>query len=162
MSSPSPPLQFRRATADDVPAIVRLLADDPLGSGRESLSDPLPEPYRDAFAAIDCDPNNELVVAERDGDVIGVLQLTFIPYLTHRGSWRALVEGLRIDSRYRSAGYGRQMFAWVVRRAEDRGCRLLQLTSDKRRPDAIRFYESLGFVASHEGFKMALPRAAAG
>jgi GNAT superfamily N-acetyltransferase len=140
-----------------VPGIVRLLADDPLGAKRERYADPLPPAYYKAFAAIGADPNNELVVVELDGQVIGVLQLTFIPYLTYQGGWRALIEGVRIDSRFRSGGLGRRLFEWAIGRAAERGCHMVQLTSDKARPDAIRFYESLGFVASHEGMKLSLP-----
>jgi GNAT superfamily N-acetyltransferase len=139
-----------------VPGIVRLLADDPLGAKREQYRDPLPSAYREAFTAIDADPNNELVVVELDGEVIGVLQLTYIPYLTYQGGWRALIEGVRIDSRFRSGGLGRRLFEWAIARAVERGCHMVQLTSDKARPDAIRFYESLGFIASHEGMKLPL------
>lgn len=153
-----PSLCFRPALVSDVSAIVRLLADDPLGAQRESVAEPLPPSYLAAFAAIDCDPHNELIVAHLADEIVGVCQLTFIPCLTHQGSWRAQVEGVRIDSRYRSSGFGEQLFQWIIQRAEQRGCGQLQLASDKRRPDAIRFYESLGFVGSHEGFKMALPR----
>lgn len=149
--------QFRRATRDDVPHIVRLLADDPLGAQRERFVDPLPESYFSAYAAIERDPNNELTVVELDGRVIGVLQLTFIPYLTYQGGWRALIEGVRIDASLRSTGLGRGLFEWAIARATERGCHLLQLTSDKARPDAIRFYQALGFVASHEGMKLQLP-----
>lgn len=150
-------ITFRHATADDLSAIVALLADDPLGAKREAFATPLPQSYGDAFAAIDRDPNNELVVADSaDHRVIGVLQLTFIPGITYRGGWRALIEGVRIAAEFRSAGVGRQMFQWAIQRARDRGCQLVQLTSDKARPDAIRFYESLGFAASHEGMKLQL------
>ena len=148
---------FRRSTAADLPAIVRLLADDPLGAQRETHASPLPGSYYAAFEAIERDPNNELVVVECDRRVVGVLQLTFIPSITYRGSWRALIEGVRIDASLRSAGLGRKLFAWAIERARERGCHLVQLTSDKARPDAIRFYESLGFVASHEGLKLHLP-----
>ena len=147
---------FRRASRDDLPAIVRMLADDALGAKREAFVSPLPESYYAAFEAIDRDPNNELVVAELDGRVIGVLQMTFIPYMTYRGSWRALIEGVRVDSAVRSSGVGRKLFTWAIDRARERGCHLVQLTSDKARPDAIRFYEGLGFVASHEGMKLHL------
>lgn len=147
---------FRRATRSDVPDIVRMLADDPLGSKREAYESPLPEAYYSAFEAIDADPNNELVVACTDNRVIGVLQLTFIPYLTYRGSWRALIEGVRLDGSVRSRGIGQQLFEWAIERARQRGCHMVQLTSDKARPDAIRFYERLGFVASHEGLKLRL------
>lgn len=150
---------FRRATLADLPAIVALLADDPLGAGREQFSDPLPPAYRDAFAAIDQDPNNELVVVDSaDQRVIGVLQLTFIPSITYQGGWRALVEGVRVAAGFRSGGVGQQMFSWAIQRARERGCHLVQLTSDKARPEAIRFYEKLGFVASHEGLKLHLGR----
>ena len=147
---------FRRAVRADLPDIVRLLADDPLGSRREEYASPLPDSYRTAFEAIDDDPNNELIVVALDDRIVGVLQLTYIPYITYRGSWRALIEGVRIDSSMRSTGIGRRLFSWAIERAARRGCHLVQLTSDKARPDAIRFYESLGFVASHEGLKLHL------
>ncbi len=149
-------LIFRRATRSDVPDIVRLLADDTLGAMRESYRLPLPGSYYRAFDAISGDQNNELVVACLAEHVVGVLQLTFIPYLTYRGSWRALIEGVRVDASIRSRGIGRKLFEWAIERARERGCHLVQLTSDKARADAIRFYESLGFVASHEGLKLHL------
>jgi GNAT superfamily N-acetyltransferase len=147
---------FRKARLEDLPAIVRMLADDPLGAKRERFASPLPESYRRAFAAIDADPNNELVVACLGDDVVGVLQLTFIPNLTYQGTWRALIESVRVDSARRSQGLGRQMFEWAIQRARERGCGMVQLTTNKARPDALRFYESLGFVASHEGMKLSL------
>lgn len=156
-------VQFRRATREDLPAIVALLADDPLGALREANTSPLPQCYHDAFDAIDRDPNIELVVAQAGGggvlggsDVLGVLQLSFIPNLSHRGGWRALIEGVRVAAGSRSGGVGRQMLLWAVERARQRGCLMMQLTSDKTRTDAIRFYEGLGFVASHEGMKLHL------
>lgn len=133
-----------------------MLADDPLGATRERFESPLPTRYLQAFEAIDQDPNNELTVAEIRGAVVAVLQITFIPYLTYQGGWRALIEGVRVNSNLRSSGLGRQLFGWAIDRAKQRNCHLLQLTSDKARPDAIRFYESLGFIASHEGFKLNL------
>jgi len=147
---------FREARPGDVPAIVRLLADDPLGAKRERFEAPLPESYLRAFEAIDADPNNELVVACQEEEVVGVLQLTFIPYLTYQGGWRALIEAVRIDSKHRSHGLGKAMFQWAIERSRERGCHLVQLTTDKSRPDAKRFYESLGFAASHEGMKLHL------
>ena len=147
---------FRRASREDVPAIVRMLASDALGAAREALESPLPGSYYDAFEAIDRDANNELVVAQLEGRIIGVLQITFIPYMTYRGGWRALIEGVRVDSNVRSRGICRELFTWAIERARQRGCHLVQLTSDKARPDAIRFYENLGFVASHEGLKLHL------
>lgn len=155
-------LTFRRATSADLLAIVDLLADDPLGASRENFVVPLPQAYVDAFAAIDRDPNNELVVVDTAGHrVIGVLQLTFIPYITYQGGWRALIEGVRVADEFRSGGVGRQMLSWAIQRARDRGCHMVQLTSDKARADAIRFYEQLGFVASHEGMKLHLERRSA-
>ena len=150
---------FRPAVRADLPDIVRLLADDPLGSKREEYVSPLPESYYIAFDAIDDDPNNELIVVDLDGRIVGVLQLTYIPYITYRGSWRALIEGVRVDSSVRSTGIGRSLFSWAIDRAARKGCHLVQLTSDKTRADAIRFYESLGFVASHEGLKLQLKTA---
>ena len=148
---------FRRATQEDLPAIVKLLADDPLGATREKYSIPLPQSYYDAYAAIERDENNELVVVEgSERQILGVLQMTFIPSITYQGGWRALIEGVRVASSARSSGIGTQLFRWAIERATARGCHILQLTSDKTRPDAIRFYESLGFVASHEGMKLNL------
>ncbi len=149
-------LEFRAARLADVSAIVRMLADDPLGAKRERFASPLPGSYGRAFAAIDSDPNNELVVATIAGRVVGVMQLTFIPYLTHQGSWRALIEGVRVDASVRSHGVGQRMFTWAIERARERGCRLVQLPTDKTRPDALRFYQRLGFVATHEGMKLLL------
>ena len=149
-------ISFRKAARADVREIVRLLADDPLGAKRERYELPLPASYLVAFDAIESDPNNELVVACLGRRIVGVLQLTFIPYLTYQGSWRALVEGVRVDSSARSAGIGKALFKWTINRARERGCHLIQLTTDKFRPDALRFYETLGFVASHEGMKLHL------
>ena len=158
-SEPAPAgtdLVFRVAHGADLAAIVRMLADDPLGAQRESCSDPLPRSYHAAFEAIDRDPNNELVVAVLGDAVIGVLQMTFIPYLTHRGAWRALIEGVRVSSGARSGGAGGAMIRWAIERAKQRDCAMVQLTTDRSRADALRFYERLGFVASHHGMKLRL------
>jgi putative hydrolase of HD superfamily len=149
-------LKIRRAVRDDLPAIVHLLADDRLGATREADVVPLPASYAAAFDAIDRDPHHVLAVADAGGRVVGVLQLTFLPYLTYQGSWRALIEGVRVASDQRSTGIGRQLIEWAIDRAREHGCRIVQLTSDKSRADAIRFYERLGFVASHEGLKLRL------
>ena len=149
-------LTFRRATADDVPAIIGLLADDELGREREDPSLPLDARYTDAFAAIDRDPNQLLAVVERGGAVIGCLQLAFIPGLSRRGMWRGQIESVRIAQAERGGGIGRAVFEWAIAECARRGCELVQLTTDKRRPDALRFYEALGFVASHEGMKRSL------
>jgi GNAT superfamily N-acetyltransferase len=150
--------RFRRAQRQDVPAIVRLLASDPLGATREtSGTGELPEAYWQAFEAIDADPRQFLVVAELDGRVVGTLQLTFIPSLTYRGGERAQIEAVRIDAGNRGRGLGHAMVEWAIERARARGCRLVQLTTDQRRPDALRFYQSLGFRATHAGMKLPLP-----
>lgn len=144
-------LEIRDATSEDVPAIVRLLAADQLGAHREDpteLAD-----YLDAFERIEADPNNLLLVVEDEGMVVGTLQLTFIPYLTYRGAWRAQIEAVRVAADRRGSGLGRQLMEWAFEQAEERGCHLIQLTSDKVRDDAHRFYTSLGFEATHEGFK---------
>ena len=157
LPSTDPALTFRAATRDDLPAIVALLANDPLGAERENHVLPLPRSYADAFAAIDSDPHNELVVVDTpEHPVAGVLQLTRIPHITYQGGWRGQIEGVRVASTLRSSGIGRQLFLWAIERARRSGCHLVQLTSDKARPDAIRFYEGLGFKASHEGMKLHL------
>lgn len=156
MPESQPTVRIRPARRDDVPAVVRMLADDPLGSTRERYADPLPAEYWAAWDAVERDPNQLLIVAEVDGEPAGVLQLTFIPGLTRLGSWRALVEGVRVDRARRGAGLGEIMVIWAVDEAKRRGCRLIQLTTDKQRPDAHRFYERLGFVATHEGMKREL------
>lgn len=146
-------LTIRRATAADLDDIVALLADDMLGSTRESPGDPC---YAEAFAAIERDPNQFLAVAEEDGAIVGCLQLSFIPGLSRRGLWRGQIESVRVASSRRGSGLGRTLFDWAIAECRRRGCGLVQLTTDKARPDAHRFYESLGFVASHEGMKLAL------
>jgi GNAT superfamily N-acetyltransferase len=147
---------FRRAAPEDLPTIVALLADDPIGRGRESPGSQ-PDPcYRDAFAAIERDPNQLLAVAERGGDVIGVLQLSFIPGLTRRGMWRGQIEGVRVAAGERGSGIGRAMLEGAVEECRRRGRGLVQLTSDNRRAGAHRFYASLGFVATHRGYKLSL------
>ncbi|MBW6423638.1 GNAT family N-acetyltransferase [Rhizobium sp. XQZ8] len=147
-------ISFRRAVAADLPAIVGLLADDALGKSREIISDPVDPRYAEAFAAIDADGNQFLAVAADEADqVVGCLQLSFIPGLSRTGMWRGQIESVRIAASQRGSGLGSQMIEWAVQRAAERGCKLVQLTSDKARPDAIRFYEKLGFTVSHEGLK---------
>ena len=146
----------RQALIDDLPAIVGLLADDVLGQSRETISLPLHPYYLDAFQAINEDPNQDFVVFEDEGDVIGCLQLSFIPGLSHQGAWRGQIESVRIASERRGVGLGREMISWAVDTCRKRGCRMIQLTSDKTRQDAAEFYRSLGFVASHEGFKLSI------
>ncbi|MPY73686.1 MAG: GNAT family N-acetyltransferase [Alphaproteobacteria bacterium] len=149
-------ISFRDAAREDLPKIVGLLANDPLGSKRERFEDPLPDCYSRAFDAIAADPNNRLIVVEHDGAVIGTLQLTFIPNMTYQGGIRAQIEGVRVDDAYRSRQIGKRLFEWTIAEARRHGCHMVQLTADKTRPDAHRFYESLGFAASHVGMKLYL------
>ncbi|PZT80432.1 MULTISPECIES: GNAT family N-acetyltransferase [unclassified Streptomyces] len=147
-------LDIRRATADDLPAIVALLADDPLGAQRESPDDLAP--YRTALRRLADDPNQRLMVAVRRERIVGTLQLTVIPGLSRRGSTRSLIEGVRIHADERGSGLGTRLIQWAVDESRRQGCQLVQLTSDTTRTDAHRFYERLGFIASHVGFKLAL------
>ncbi|WP_412103390.1 N-acetyltransferase family protein [Rossellomorea aquimaris] len=149
-------ITFREARKGDLDVIVAMLADDVLGRQREMVTDPLPESYSKAFQAIDEDPNNELIVACEGTRVVGVMQLTFTPHLTHQGSWRMTIEGVRTSSAVRGSGIGSEMIEWAIARAGERGCSLVQLTTDKQREDARRFYEKLGFKATHEGMKLML------
>jgi GNAT superfamily N-acetyltransferase len=147
----------RRAAEADVPAIVALLADDELGAAREAGADGDQAPYLRAFAAIDADPNQLLVVVTaEDGDVAATMQLTFLPGLSRHGALRAQIEAVRVGAPYRSHGLGQAMFTWAIAEARRRGAILVQLTSDKSRTGAHRFYDRLGFTPSHEGYKLYL------
>jgi len=153
------PIVFRTATRTDLAAIVALLADDPLGREREAAgASPaaVDARYVAAFDAIAADANQQLVVVTEGDTVVGTLQLSFIPGIARQGAWRGQIEAVRIAAQRRDAGLGQRMFEWAIARCRERGCTLVQLTTDKRRPDAHRFYERLGFVASHEGYKLAL------
>jgi GNAT superfamily N-acetyltransferase len=146
--------RVRRAVAADVPTLVRLLASDSIGVTRERGN---LEPYERAFAAIEADPAQLLVVVTSgSGEVVGTLQLSFIPGLARQGALRAQIEAVRVDEVLRGRGVGRALLEWAIAAARRRGCGLVQLTSDKRRCDAHRFYEQLGFEASHVGFKLRL------
>jgi GNAT superfamily N-acetyltransferase len=147
-------LEIRHVTADDLPAIVAMLADDPLGARRESPHDLTP--YRAALERLSADANQHLVVAVREGHVIGTLQLTIIPGLSHRGATRALIEAVRVHADERGSGLGSRLIEWAIDTSRRLNCQMVQLTSDKSRTDAHRFYERLGFTASHEGFKLKL------
>lgn len=146
-------LKIRPARATDLPAIVAMLADDPLGATREELREPLPDAYQAAFAAISDDPNQLLAVAERDG-VVGTLQLSFLPGLARKGAWRGQIEAVRIASDRRGGKIGEAMFAWAISECRARGCSLVQLTTDKARSDAHRFYDRLGLEPTHIGYKL--------
>ncbi|HEX6980366.1 MAG TPA: GNAT family N-acetyltransferase [Alphaproteobacteria bacterium] len=153
---PNQEIRFRSARREDLSAIVRLLADDPLGATRERYEDPLPEAYQQAFDAIAAQAGNEIIVAELDGQIVGCLQLTVIPGLSRMGMTRGQIEGVRVDARLRGRRIGERMIRAAIECARAQGCRLVQLTTDKSRPDAHRFYENLGFVASHVGMKLSL------
>jgi GNAT superfamily N-acetyltransferase len=150
----SPAVHFRPATEADLPTIVRLIADDGLGRGREDLSEPLNPRYEAAFQAVSADPNQLLLVADRRGVVVGTLQLSFIPGVSRLGSWRGQIEAVRVAASERGTGLGGQMIEWAIDECRRRGCSLVQLTSDTSRADAHRFYERLCFQASHTGFKL--------
>ena len=145
---------LRRARRGDLPRILALLADDQLGAVRESADDPAP--YERAFDAIDADPAHLLVVGELDGEVVATFQVSYIPGLSRKGSWRSQIEAVRVSGELRGQGVGALMIQWAIDQARERGCSLIQLTTDKSRVAAHRFYERLGFVASHEGMKLKL------
>ncbi|MFJ5260636.1 GNAT family N-acetyltransferase [Streptomyces sp. NPDC088387] len=147
-------LVIRRATAEDLPAIVGMLADDPVGAQRESPDDLTP--YVAAFERIVADPNQHLVVAVRENQVVGTLQLTLVPGLSRQGATRSIIESVRIHADERGSGLGTQFIEWAVDESRRQGCQLVQLTSDASRTDAHRFYTRLGFEASHVGFKLQL------
>lgn len=149
-------LTFRIARDEDLSAIIRMLADDFLGTQRERLEEPLPESYLNAFREIDADPNNQLIVAELGGEVVGTLQLTFTPSISYQGGKRCTVESVRVDAEMRGKGIGREMMLWAIERAKEKECISLQLTTNNDRTDAHRFYGQLGFTASHVGIKLSL------
>ncbi|MFD9077664.1 GNAT family N-acetyltransferase [Streptomyces erythrochromogenes] len=145
---------IRPATEADLPAIVAMLADDPLGATRESPEDLTP--YRTALERLSGDPNQHVVVAVRAGRVVGTLQLTIVPGLSRKGATRAIIEGVRVHADERGSGLGTRFIEWAIEKSRAENCTLVQLTSDVTRTDAHRFYERLGFTASHVGFKLQL------
>jgi len=145
---------IRRARRDDVSLIVAMLVDDPLGSGRERIEDPLPPCYFRAFEAVEKDPNIQLVVAEQGGAVVGCLQLCILPGLSSQGASRALIEDVRVATHCRSRGIGEQLVQWAVAQARSRECRLVELLTHNTRVDAQRFYKRLGFQPSHVGMTL--------
>ena len=150
-------LIFRKAIEADIPDIVKMLANDKLGSQREDYKVPLPKSYYDAFQNIVQDRNQELIILESSNkEIIGTLQLTFIQYLTYQGGLRAQIEAVRIHKKFRGKGFGKEIFKWAIKRSKDKGAHLVQLTTDKLRPDAIEFYRALGFKDSHMGMKLNL------
>lgn len=150
-------MKFRKAREEDLSTIVEMISNDDLGKKREKFQIPLPSSYLKAFERINSDENQDLIIVENDSaEVIGTLQLTFIQYLTYQGGLRAQIEAVRIRKDQRGLGIGKEMFQWAISQAKERGAHLLQLTTDKKRPEAIKFYEDLGFQQSHEGMKMHL------
>ncbi len=148
-------MNFRKATEKDIPAIVKMIANDKLGKLREDYQEPLPLKYYEAFNNINTDINQELMVVENDtSEIIGTLQLSFIQYLTYQGGVRAQIEAVRIRDDYRGKGIGKLVFEWAIEKAKQRKAHVLQLTTDKKRLEAIKFYKKLGFVNSHEGMKL--------
>ena len=151
-------VDLRRAYREDLPAIVGLLADDGLGNGREDARLPLDEAYVSAFEALDGDPNQLLLVAQEADVIAATMQLTFIAGISRKGAWRCQIEAVRVAASHRGSGLGQRMFEFAIAESRSRGCSLVQLTTDKTREDAHRFYDRLGFVASHIGYKLKLDR----
>jgi len=150
-------MKFRKATIEDVPAIVAMIADDKLGTTRENFKIPLPDVYYTAFKNIDSDPNQELIVVQNKAlEILGTLQLSFIQYLTYKGGIRAQIEAVRVRTDQRGTGLGTQLFEWAMKRAKQKGAHVIQLTTDKKRSEALHFYKKLGFKNSHEGMKLHL------
>ncbi|MGK0412864.1 MAG: GNAT superfamily N-acetyltransferase [Polaribacter sp.] len=148
-------MKFRKATIKDLAIIVEMIADDELGKTRENFQVPLPSEYLNAFEEINTDQNQELIVVENGkSEIIGTLQLSFIQYITYQGGIRAQIEAVRIRKDKRGIGIGKIMFEWAINRAKERNAHLLQLTTNKKRPKAIKFYEDLGFKATHQGMKI--------
>ncbi|HEY0048672.1 MAG TPA: GNAT family N-acetyltransferase [Pyrinomonadaceae bacterium] len=151
-------IKFRRATREDLPEIVRMLSDDFLGRARERYENPLPESYIKAFEEIEADKNNELIVAETGGEILGTLQITFTPSISFQGGKRATIESVRVDEKYRRRGIGKKLMLWAIKRAREENCFAVQLTTNAERADAHRFYENLGFKGSHLGMKLYLKK----
>jgi GNAT superfamily N-acetyltransferase len=151
-------LTYRLATEADLVGLVQLLADDELGATREQFSQPLPAAYTRAFHALAADAQQELTVVEQAGELVATFQLSFIQYLTHLGGLRAQIEGVRVKAAYRGQGIGTRVFQYACQRASAKGAYVLQLTTDKQRPEAKQFYEAIGFINSHEGMKLPLTK----
>lgn len=149
-------IEYRLAEEKDLAEIVRLLADDELGQHREKYAVPVPDSYRSAFAEIMATPLNEVIVAEMNHQIVGTFQLTFIPSLSFQGTKRMQIEAVRIDKPYRNRGLGSRFMQWAIDRARQKGCRIVQLSTNHERPDAHRFYERLGFQGTHLGMKLYL------
>lgn len=149
-------LIFSEAEKRELDEIISLLADDVIGSSREQFTKPIKNSYEKAFKHIQQDPNAKLIVVKLDNQIVGVAQINFITYLTYQGGTRAQIEGVRIHKNYRTKGIGKQLFDYLIALAKNHHCHLVQLTTDKSRLGAFKFYQKLGFVNSHEGFKLHL------
>jgi GNAT superfamily N-acetyltransferase len=149
-------LSFRPATAADLPFLVDLIVEDNVVATSDDAAAATGPDYTAALAAIDADPNQEMLVVELEGERVGCFQLTYIPGLMRRGMWRGLVEMVHVTPAHRNKGLGGRMMKWAIERCRERGCGMVQLTSNKKRLDAHRFYRRLGFEQSHEGFKLML------
>lgn len=147
-------LFFRSASEEDLPEVLHMIADDQLGKSREYFEIPLPDYYVNAYEKIAADVNQDLMVALLDGEIVGTFQLSYLQYLTYKGGMRALVEAVRVKSTQRGKGIGRLIFEYITKHSRAKGAHMVQLTSNKKRTEALKFYESLGFEASHEGFKL--------
>ena len=150
------PLTYRAATPGDLPFIIGLVVEDSVIDTGDDAADAMHSDYRDALAAIDADPNQEMIVVELDGEPVGCFQLSYLPGLMRRGMWRGQIEVVHVSEARRNLGIGSEMMRWAVERCREHNCSMVQLTSNKKRGDAHRFYERLGFLKSHEGFKLYL------
>jgi len=148
------PLKFREAVKEDLDKLIKLLHDDPLGQTREELSDMSTIKYQEAFEIIMKDNNAHLIVASLNSEVVGMAQINYLTYLTYQGGTRAQIEGVRVDKECRGKGIGKKLIEHIIKLSVENGCHLVQLTTNKQRPDAIRFYETLGFISTHEGMKL--------
>ena len=149
-------ITIRIATINDLPAIVKLIADDNIVGKREEYREPLPEKYLDAFEIIDAEPNNDLIVVESSNKILGTLQITYIPYIINKGEWRAVIEAVMVSKNFTGMGIGTKMLKWAIKKAKQRNCCMVQITTNKHRLDTHRFYERLGFKTTHEGMKLEL------
>ena len=149
-------LSYRDATAADLRFIIELIVEDSVVATNDDPADAGDAAYVDALAAISADPNQEMLIVERDAVPVGCFQLSYLPGLMRRGMWRGQIEVVHVAAAHRNAGLGSAMMRWAVERCRARGCGMVQLTSNKQRLDAHRFYERLGFAKSHEGFKLYL------
>lgn len=147
---------YRNATPADLRFIIGLIVEDSVIDTGDNPADAGHADYVNALAAIDADPNQEMIVVEDDGVPVGCFQLSYLPGLMRRGQWRGQIEVVHVAQSHRNRGIGGEMMRWAIERCREHNCSMVQLTSNKKRTDAHRFYERLGFLKSHEGFKLYL------